>query len=124
MRRWLSRSACDALDSRGLLASQEVWVAKTVLLETAWVLRHFYGLDRDAVLRVLRTLAGNERVRLEDALAVSEAIEWFSAGMDFADAIHLATRGTSGAFATFDRRLHARAAEAGVEQLVELLGED
>jgi predicted nucleic acid-binding protein len=48
-------------------------------------------------------------VVVEDPPAVAEAFACFAAGMDFADALHLASSVSAGRFATFDRKLAASA---------------
>ena len=94
---------------------------KTVLLETEWVLRAAYGFDRKATMAALRGLAGLPTVRVEDAPAVAQALEWFAAGMDFADALRVASSGEAAKFMTFDRKLAGRAARAGVTPKIALL---
>jgi predicted nucleic-acid-binding protein len=94
-----------------LLRSSPVWVARTVLLETEWVLRHAYGLDVAAIVRAFRLLAGVPRIELEDRDVVLRAIAWHADGMDFADALHLAGSVGARAFATFDRGLAKAAKE-------------
>lgn len=88
-----------------LLRSSPVWVARTVMLETEWVLRHAYGLDVAAIGRAFRVLAGVPTVELEDRDVVLRALAWHADGMDFADALHLAGSAGAEAFATFDRGL-------------------
>jgi len=88
-----------------LFHTQPILLLQTVLLETEWVLRYRYGFDRHAILNALRALAGLPDVHLEDAPVVSQALDWFAGGMDFADALHLAGSGMASRFATFDRAL-------------------
>jgi len=52
------------------------------------------------------------QVRVEDGPAVAEALDLLSAGMDFADALHVASGRETARFATFDRRLKKRAETA------------
>ena len=52
------------------MQSDRVWISRTVLLETAWVLRHAYGLDGPSVGRALATLANIPSVELEDHAGV------------------------------------------------------
>jgi predicted nucleic-acid-binding protein len=44
--------------ARSLFASGPVWIAKTVLLETAWVLRKLYGFEDDAIAAPSRNCSG------------------------------------------------------------------
>ena len=89
--------------------AEPVFVSVTVLLEFEWVMRGFYVLPRPQIARVLQALAGIGHVTIEDRAAVLSAIDTFNAGIDFADALHLARSGHCQAFVSFDRRLVKRA---------------
>lgn len=101
--------------------SDRAFVSVTVLLEFEWVMRGFYALPRRDVGRVMRALVGIEHVTLEDRSAVLAALDAFDAGLDFADALHVARSSRAAAFATFDRRLAKRAQGLGLTPVVELL---
>ncbi len=102
-------NAKQAARAASLIRSQEIWVAKTVLLETEWVLRSLYAFSGKTVAEAMRKLAGLPTVFLEDEVAVARALDWSSAGLDFADALHLASAGDATQFATFDRKLARQA---------------
>ena len=53
---------------------------------------------------------GLENVHVEDARAVRRALDWFAAGLDFADALHLASLDQAEAFVTFDASFRKRPA--------------
>jgi len=95
--------------ARALFETQTVFVAPTVLLETEWVLRGAYELGRSAIAGSLRKLLGLERVRVANAQVIAAALEWFEAGLDLADALHLALSEEAERFVTFDARLAKRA---------------
>lgn len=102
----------DPAQARRALAvmrSDRVFVSRTVLLETAWVLRHAYGLDDAAIGGALSTLAGISTVDIDARSDVLRALAWHAAGMDIADALHLASSAASSAFVSFDRPLAKRA---------------
>ena len=80
-----------------------------MLLETEWVLRSLYGFSPENLAGALRALAGLRTMFLEDELAVAKALDWFKIGLDFADALHLASVGNARQFATFDRKLAKQA---------------
>ena len=101
--------AKQAAGAASLIRADEIWISKTVLLETEWVLRSLYGFSPDSLAGALRALAGLRTVFLEDELAVAKALDWFKEGLDFADALHLASAGNAKQFATFDRRLAGQA---------------
>ena len=88
-----------------LFKKEAVFIPKTVLLETAWVLRRLYGLERKAVVSALRKVSGLANVEIENPLVVTQALQWCDGGMDFADALHLASSHASEKFATFDAQL-------------------
>ena len=96
-------------------------VTVTVLLELEWVMRGFYELPRTEVARVMRALTGIRHIVIEDRAAVLAAIDAFDAGLDFADALHVARSQQAAAFATFDRRLARRAGPLALRPPVELL---
>lgn len=99
-----------------LLEDNAVFVPLTVLLETEWVLRSVYALERDAVLLGLRNFLGLRNVTAEATGRVVRALSWYEDGLDFADALHVASAIDSGAeaFATFDTGLRRLASERGV----------
>ncbi len=77
-------------------------------------------LTSDDARQAARAKAAN--VRVEDATAVFEALRWASSGMDFADALHLASRGDSAEFVTFDANFAKRAAASGASGVALLRG--
>ena len=95
------------------IQSEEIWVSKTVLLETEWVLRKLDRFKSTEVLGALRALTGLTNVLVEDPAAIGRALAWAEAGVDFADALHMASRGISRNFVTFDADLVKRAKRAG-----------
>ena len=92
-----------------VLRSGELWVSKTVLLETEWVLRYSYELNREAIGEAFTRLLGYRPLQVEDRGAVLRALGWFRQGLDFADALHLASAPLASSpedrFVTFDRPL-------------------
>lgn len=88
-----------------VMESERLWLCKTALLETEWVLRHLYKKGREEIDRAFRKLLGLRRLDVEDRAAVGRALFWYSQGMDFADALHLASSKGALQFVTFDRDL-------------------
>ena len=88
-----------------LFQREDIFIAKTVLLETAWVLQSVYDLKAPAILDALRKLAGLANVEIEDAQAVWLALGACEKGMDLADALHVASSRGADKFATFDARV-------------------
>jgi predicted nucleic-acid-binding protein len=94
-----------------LMESQDVFISKTVILETEWVLRHAYGIDPEGITTGFQKLFGLPNVTVEDAWTVKQAIKWHKEGMDLADALHLASSLSASHFATFDKALIKKAAK-------------
>lgn len=88
-----------------LVADYRIVVVPTVLLETAWVLRSRFQLAREQMVVLFRHLASTQDVILVERENVLKAIDAFSKGMDFADAMHLYLMNTGDTFITFDRDL-------------------
>lgn len=84
-------------------------------LGLVWVLRAFYEFSVDNCASVIKHLAGLYNVTIEDWPAVLEATRLHRAGLDFADAQHLARCGRCEALFTFDDRKFARRANKQVE---------
>jgi predicted nucleic-acid-binding protein len=95
-----------------LLESDKVWIAKTVLLETEWVLRSRYAVAPDEIAEFFAYLVESEGIVVEDDPAVRRAIALFEAGADFADALHLASAGEM-PLCTFDRNFCRAAVRGG-----------
>lgn len=106
----------DAQHRRALALFRDhtVWVAKTVLLESEWVLRAAFGFQPAEIGGAFRNLLGLRSVRWEDLPAIVGAVDALSMGLDFADALHMTSAQSAGAdqgFASFDARLVKRAAK-------------
>ena len=97
--------AAQAKRAMARLLSDTVWISRTVLVETEWVLRHAYGLDAAAIGKAFTMVLGVASVDVENRVEVLRALAWHGAGMDFADALHLAVSDATTAFVSFDRGL-------------------
>lgn len=103
----------QAAQARDVLAAGDVLIRTTVLLEAEWVLRRGYGFDRGRVVRGLRDLCGLPGIMVENLNMLAQAFDWAEAGMDMADALHLAGSVGCAAFVSFDRALARGAARVG-----------
>lgn len=106
-----ARQAARAI---ALFRTEEIWLSKTVILETEWVLRSLYRFRGAQLSAAILALTSLPTVRVEDPAGVSRALGWASLGMDFADALHLASRGESAKFVSFDEKLVKRAKGLGL----------
>ena len=86
-----------------IIESDVIFIPKTVMLETEWVLRHAYEINKDAIMIGFQKIMGLPNVRVEDQQTVFQAISWYKSGLDFADALHLASSMKADGFVTFDK---------------------
>lgn len=101
-----------------LFERERIFIAKTVLLEVEWVLRFSYQLPREVIAPTLRKVIGLPPVAVEDPDEVFIALDGYEQGLDFADALHLASSGSADGFATFDQKMVKR---AGTLQAIEIV---
>lgn len=84
---------------------ENCFVSNSVFLETAWVLKSYYGFDRQAVVEALEAIISADTIHV----AVPEALGWalasYASGSDIADMLHLVEATGSDAFMTFDRQI-------------------
>jgi len=100
------------------MASEPVFVPKTVVLELEWVLRSVYELSPPTIATAIEGLLSAADVSVEDATAIRRAVGWFKDGLDLADALHLASSSHADAFVTFDAAMRRRASAIGVRPRV------
>lgn len=97
--------------ARELIESgRPLMVCKTVLLELEWVMRGYYGFAGAEVAAALQHLLSLPQITVEDRDVVEQALAHCAAGLDFADALHLASYRACGSVASFDDRRFARRA--------------
>jgi predicted nucleic acid-binding protein len=95
----------QARRARRLVEKSDVFVCTSVLLETEWVLRSAYRFDAAAISAAFRGLLGLPNVASDSPAPLAQALDGYDAGLDFADALHLASAHGASVFYTFDRRL-------------------
>jgi len=103
-----------------LLESDTVLIPKTVLLELEWVLRSRYRLTRKEIHTFLHYLIESERIVVEGEGSARRALEFFTLGADFADALHLASAGDTLLY-TFDRDFCRNVIKKGSAPTVKLV---
>jgi predicted nucleic-acid-binding protein len=102
---------------KSLFAAGPIWIAKTVLLETAWVLRSFYGFEESEIRDALTHLLGLKNVHTEDKPSMAAALALTAHGIELADAIHLSSRPAGATFVSFDQSFVRRAKRAGATKV-------
>lgn len=100
------KAACGLIE-----AGQALTVCKTVLLEFEWIMRGYYGFEREEVLSVFRHIISLPHVQVEDRTEVEQAVDNYAIGFDLADALHHASYHQCTRMATFDDRKFARKAK-------------
>ena len=95
-----------------LMERNDILIPKTVIMETEWVLRYAYGIDKKTIQQAFRKLLGLPNVHVEDSQALFQAVSWYEEGFDFADALHLASSSRANRFATFDKALVKKASKS------------
>jgi predicted nucleic-acid-binding protein len=97
----------NRLIKREVGAKEDVFVSLLVLLETEWVLRSRYNLQKREIMEAISGLLDAAEVRLEDEPAIEETLFiWKDSAADFADCLIGAHNRRLGcrATATFDAK--------------------
>ena len=92
-----------------LFASQPIFIPETVILETEWVLRFAYRFESAAICDAFTKLLGLANVKTARPAIVAQAIDLARQGLNFADALHLASSQDCTRLATFDTAFIKRA---------------
>jgi predicted nucleic acid-binding protein len=103
----------ESAKAKALIDRHDVFVCTTGLLETEWVLRSVYGYAPAQLVKALAAFAGLSHVKLENAALIAKALDWMDKGLDFADALHLASAENCEGFVSFDRNFATRANALG-----------
>jgi predicted nucleic acid-binding protein len=103
--------------ARAVLSENEIFVPITVVLELDWVLRSRYRYGEKQAVDAIESLAGVESITFEHPNRVDMALKWARAGMDFADALHLAAAQEHDGLVTFDRDFTRIARREGVKTI-------
>ena len=101
-----------------IFKSDDIFIPKSVMLETEWVLRHAYEIKRSKIIMGFQKLIGLPNVRVEDPDSIYQAISWYENKFDFADALHLASSSRCESFATFDSSLIKKAQQFSSMEMV------
>lgn len=88
-------------------------MAKTVLLESAWVLQSVYRPGPATICRGVSALLGLPNVSSEDEAGVAAALLLAQRGVNLADVFHFCSRPSGASFVTFDRNFVVRARRTG-----------
>ena len=92
-----------------LFATEQVFIADTVILETEWVLRFAYTFKPEDIRQALTKLFGLVNVHVNNPENLYRVIQLYEKGLDFADAMHLVASFNCDALLTFDKTFVRRA---------------
>jgi predicted nucleic-acid-binding protein len=110
--------------AHSLFAAGPIWIAKTVLLETGWVLGSLYRFEKSAIREAFTKLLGLKNVHMEDESSVAAALALTARGIELADALHMSSRPPGAVFVSFDKSFVRRAKRAGVSEVSVISGKD
>ncbi|MBX9254886.1 type II toxin-antitoxin system VapC family toxin [Desmonostoc muscorum CCALA 125] len=91
-----------------IFQNHQIFISDTVILETEWVLRFAYKFKPEAICAALGMLFGLVNVHLTNASLIAQVLLWHEAGLDFADAFHLAQAQNYTHLYTFDEKFVKR----------------
>jgi predicted nucleic-acid-binding protein len=107
--------------ARRFVEQNKCCVAKTVVLETSWVLASNFGFGTADILRAFEMALGLTELEFEEGHAIVNALGWAKAGLEFEDAFHLACVPATAELATFDKAFAARSERQKIPVPVRLL---
>ena len=102
-----------------IITDNTCFVSNAALMEVAFTLESVYRSSRDEIVTALRTIFGLTTVTVESQSVTAHAITWYAEGMDFGDAMILASSAGADKVATFDRDFQRLAARIGATPRVE-----
>jgi predicted nucleic-acid-binding protein len=100
-----------------LFQTPTIFIPDTVILETEWVLRFAYGFKAHEICKAFRKIFGLPNVYLANENLTAQVLQWYENGLDFADALHLATSQHCSALYTFDHAFIKRAKTLSDQQV-------
>ena len=113
----------QAAVARALFETGPIWIPKTVLLETGWVLKSLYKFEETQISEAFKKMLGLKNVQVEDEAGVAAALALVTGhGLELADAIHLSSRPHGVSFVSFDKPFIKRAQRAGATAVSALPG--
>lgn len=102
-----------------IVTNNACFVSKVALMEMVFTLESFYQRGRSEIVTALRTLFGLTTVTIESQSVTAHAVIWYAEGLDFGDAMILASSGDCDRVASFDRDFQRLAAKVGATPKVD-----
>lgn len=122
----LADDAAQLARVKALMAQKQIYTAPiSVMLELVWVLEA-HDFDEREIEHAFSNLLALPNFKPAHLAELRQALSWYSKGMDFADAVHLAMSDNASQMLTFDKAFIKAAKreglrEAGVDWVVELV---
>lgn len=101
-----------------LLEHNEVFISKTVILETEWVLHRLYKRSSTNIITGFEQLLKLSNVIIENELEIQRALGYYKKGFDFADSLHLVSSKGCKKFYTFDKKFKNKSIAANTSPKV------
>lgn len=98
--------------AKQLFEEHAVFLSESVFLETEWVLRSVYSFPRGDLCEAFQKLLRVKQVTVSDKSLALRVLEYYEAGFDFADALHL-LRSQGHEMKTFDQAFSKKARKHG-----------
>jgi predicted nucleic-acid-binding protein len=115
----LGDDAGQLVRAKALLSQAQQFTAPvTVMLELVWVLEA-NGIEAGDIATGLEKLLKLPNFKPTSAAEILYALQSYKAGLDFADALHLALSASSQRMASFEKAFVKRAKKLGLEPQVE-----
>ncbi len=102
-----------------IITDNACFVSKAALMEMVFTLESVYRKSRDEIVTALRTIFGLTTVTVESQSVTAHAITWYAGGMDFGDAMILASSAGLDKVATFDRDFQRLGVKIGATPKIE-----
>ncbi|TEU30345.1 type II toxin-antitoxin system VapC family toxin [Alkanindiges illinoisensis] len=92
-----------------LFQDSVIYIADSVILESEWVLRYAYDFSAAQICNAMTKLFGLPNIILDNPALIAQVINWYSQGLDFGDAMHLAKCEQVSQLKTFDQKFIKKA---------------
>ncbi len=102
-------------------SEQAFFVPLTVCLELEWLLRGAYGLEIKQLANSFEALLAIRNLSFESEVLIVQALGHYSKGIDFADALHLASASKCDSLVTLDKNFAKKSLKLKTVPIVELL---
>jgi predicted nucleic-acid-binding protein len=121
----LADDAAQLARVKALMAQKQIFTAPiSVMLELVWVLEA-HDFDEREIVEAFNQLLALSNFKPANLAELRQALSWYSKGMDFADAVHLAMSDNAEQILTFDKAFikvgkREGLREAGVDWVAEV----